>query len=340
MNCKSCGAMLEPGEKFCKLCGTPAPSDAPQAANSMVPPTGVTLANSESNNMGVDALVQPQPAPTPVQPAAPEVPAAPAAPVEPMAAPAQPMGQPVQPMAAPVQPVAPAVQPATPMQQPMAAPMGQPMMQQPAGQKKSSIGIIIVVALIAVVAVLAVIFLTKDKKTGDNPGDNSNSNEVVTTSATTKVKFNGFVYEVTDEYLYEIKDGSLYISDLQGTWAARIDMANASYDTVKAQRAQLRTNIAKYGYTVGQPEVKSYNGLEYVTLEAKSNSGTVGIYAYAKANNTTVYGIVAIAKTNTADYNILNHVSKILKTGKYEGGSNYIAGTTNQRATVGLTGIK
>jgi hypothetical protein len=262
--------MLEPGEKFCKLCGTPAPAEEPQTANSMVPPAGVTLANSESNNMGVDALVQPQP----VAPQAPATgtmgvidlmnptPQAPVQPVQPQA-PVMPQVQP-QPVVAPVQPAAPMGGPVPP------APVNPMPNMQPVGapQKKSSMGIIIVVALVAVVAVLAVVFLTKDKKTGDDPASNSNSNqpEVITpTSATTKVKFNGFVYDVSDEYKYEIKDSSLYIGDLNNTWVARVDTATASYDTLKAQRASIKTNLARYGYTVSNPDVKQYGGLEYIT---------------------------------------------------------------------------
>ena len=313
MNCKSCGSMLEPGEKFCKKCGTPV--SEPQATTGMVPPAGIAMPNPETNNMGMGQQA-------PVQPVQ-------------QVAPAQPMmgGQaPMQPQYQQPAPMQPQYQQPAPMQQQFGAP-----------QKKNSMGIIIIVAVVAVVAIVAVIFLTKNKDSGNGGGDTPASNggdQPVVTTNTTKVKYNGFVFDVSDDFEYEVSGNNFIIGDKGGTWAAKIELVSVPYDKIKSQKATVRSNFTKQGVKSSEGTVKSYGGLEFVAFEISQNDGKQYIIGYAKANNSVTYGVTAITSTFRANYDVLSNAGTVLKTGKYEGGSSYITAGSELSPSKFLTDVK
>lgn len=191
---------------------------------------------------------------------------------------------------------------------------------QPQMPKKSNNGLIIaIVAIVAVALIVAVYLLTSNRTTSDNESNrNSNGSIPVTpVSSTTKVKYSGFVFEVPDEYLYEIENNRFIITD-DKTWASSIAIGTGSYDTIKMNKSRLKAAVESKGLHATEAVVKDYNGVELVTFEV-TNNGAIHIFAYGKANSNKYFAIEAIARNNQADYTILNKVAPILKSAVYEG---------------------
>lgn len=309
MNCKSCGASIVPGEKFCRGCGTPVQEES----NNIVPPT-------VTNFGGVQTPVQPtmdqlmsqptQPTPSPVAPA-PTFGAQPT-----MNQPT--MNQPVMSQSVMSQPTINnqlGAQPAT--QQPI---MGQPTMKEPKNNNKLIIIIVAVIALAAII-ICAVFFMKDDKETPkDDPKNTPPVEEVATT---VKVKNDGFVFSIPEDYTYEISGGSLVVTD-EYNWAFQLEVLDGRYDTIKANRMNIKTNFAKAGYVATNPELKTVNGVEWITTEI-TMGGKTHVIAYSKASGTKVYGVEIITVKGTADYDVLNKVTGITKTAVYEGTSQSIS---------------
>ena len=191
---------------------------------------------------------------------------------------------------------------------------------QPQFNKKSNNGLIIAVVAIVAIALIFMVYLLTSKKPLNSNSSNENSNSSVTVtpiSSTTKVKYSGFVFEVPDDYLYEIESNGFVITD-DKTWAANIKVGTGSYDKIKLNKSQLKKAAENYGYQSTEAIVKDYNGFELVTFEI-SNNGAVHIFAYGKASSTKYFAIEAITRTNQADYTILDKIAPILKGAKYEG---------------------
>ena len=328
MNCRSCGSHLEPGEKFCKLCGTPAPDEVPPKETNMVIQMGedFTLADSVGNDMGVDALVKPQPMQPIMPPVREEPPAPPAPTVEDLMAP-QPMEHPVEETPKP-EPVV------TPIPEPVIEPEVKPV-EPPKEEKtkKNPLGVVIVLLLLVIIGILVFQIINNSKPVEQEP----KCEEVEVKE--TKVKYNGFVFTINGDYTYEVNNGTLYVRHPENKWAAVIAITPVSYNAINAGRAAIQANYQKLGYTVNLPEAKTFNSMEFVVVEATKEEES-SIFAYSQANNSNTYVVTIKTKDGKANAEILNDVANVLKTGKYEGGTAAIEVNEEKNALLGLTGIK
>lgn len=185
-------------------------------------------------------------------------------------------------------------------------------------KKTNNVLIIIVVAIIAISLVIITWLLTSDGIGNNNSNRNSNDPVPVTPVVnTTKVKYSGFVFEVPDEYLYEIDSNGFVITD-DKTWAANVKVGNGSFDKLKMNKSQMKSLVESRGLQATDAVIKDYNGLELVTLEV-TNNNVIHIFAYGKASSTKYFAIEAIARNNQADYTILDRIAPIIKGAKYEG---------------------
>lgn len=185
--------------------------------------------------------------------------------------------------------------------------------------KKSNNGLIIAVVAILAVSLIIITWLLTSNRTSNNTS-NSNSNgtvPVTPVASTTKVKYSGFVFEVPDEYLYEIESNGFVITD-DKTWAANIKVGTGDFDKLKMNKAQMKSIVESRGFQATDAVIKNYNGLELVTLEVTSNNA-VHIFAYGKASSTKYFAVEVIAKNNQPDYATLDRIAPILKGAKYEG---------------------
>lgn len=183
MICKTCGANMPDGVKFCSTCGSilsvePAAPEPPAyqppvaPAASAEPDFDATIIADDPAEAPVAPIIPEPPAyKAPVAAAAPEAPAAPVAPAQPVA--------PVQPAASVYQsPVAPAT-PAQPVYQTPVAPAYQAPAYTPAAPKKKldtkMIAIIGGVVAVIVAIVLIAVFAGGGKKKNDDPKTKSDS---------------------------------------------------------------------------------------------------------------------------------------------------------------------
>lgn len=210
-----------------------------------------------------------------------------------------------------------------PMNQPVqqmgpVSPMGQPMMNnQP---KKNNNGLIIaVVAIIAVVVIVCAVVLTKDDSS-DSSNNNNNGTSVAV--STTKVKYNGYIFNVPSDYMYTISNDTLIVGD-NTTWQAEILVSNTSYDQIKANRTRLN-GFSSNGITYNNVQTKTYNGTEWITIEVNYNGKNM-ILAYTKVSASATFGVTVYNKNFVTDYSLLEKVSPIFKGVTYEGTSHSMA---------------
>ncbi len=188
--------------------------------------------------------------------------------------------------------------------------------QQPV-PKKGNNGLIIAVVTIVALSLITITWLLTSNKTTNNNSNSNSSVPVTPVSSTTKVKYSGFVFEVPDDYLYEIDNNGFIITD-DTTWAASIKVGSGSYDKLKMNKSRLKATVESHGLQSTEAMVKDYKGMELISVEVSSN-GAVHIFAYGKASATKYFAIEAVARNNQADYAILDRIAPILKGAKYEG---------------------
>jgi len=179
MNCKKCGSLLEPTDKFCKICGEPV---ATEPVTNTIPVTNPVPTPTPTEPSGITQPTEnviPQPVqPTPVvpEPAATFNPVPPVAPAPAAPEPLNPV-PPVEPMAEPVAPPQP-INPA-PMGPTPSAPVEHPNIStsEPAApEKKKGSPVLVVLLLLALIAVISyiVIYFTHPFDKNNGPTDDNN----------------------------------------------------------------------------------------------------------------------------------------------------------------------
>lgn len=324
MNCKSCGAALAPGEKFCSKCGsanTAEPQSMGMNMQQVEQMNGDILAGSETP-MSMNSLMSSPTNNMQAQPMGGQVPMGGQAPMG--MAPQMGYQQPQAPMG-----MAPQMgfqQPQQPMggQAPMGmapqAPMGY---AQPMGgpQKKNNFAIIAIVAVVAVALIIGVVLLTKDKK--EEPKGEDPNKVVPVAENYTNVTYSGFTFKISDKYIYEIDSQGLVLSDNK-EWVARVQVGDYAYSQIKSALPNAKTTLARQGYTVGVIDTKTFGGAEYSGFNIKY--GSLDHYiAYTKASSTKTFGVELALKTGTPSADSLKSVAEILKTASYVGGSQSIS---------------
>lgn len=231
------------------------------------------------------------------------------------------------------QPVTPT--PVMPQPAPMMQPNNQFQQLMPVVQpNKSNKGIIVlvVVIIVAVLAICGVLLITKGKNNGNhNSNSNSSSNSNPTSNTpvepvstqTSKVRFEGFEFNIPTDYLFEIQTSALYVSDNM-TWASTLEVIDGAYSTIKVRKDQIKLNMEKAGYQASTPVVKNYGGAEWITIEV-ANGASKAIVAYTQGSATKIIGVSAYTKSNTFDYTILDKMGRIVKNSTYVGYSQSLA---------------
>ncbi len=273
MNCKNCGTLLNPTDKFCLNCGTPVEA-APVS-------------------------------PVPVAPAVPEVKVA-----ENMAT-GLPVGQPVPPMAAPnpatpvapinATPVVPPVAPTMPgviPNQPMAPSMPGVMPMQPASKNNKKLFIIIgvIIAITVAIVVALIFFLGGDdssNSTNDTgKGDNTQEEEKPTPEAkkeTSAVQFGNFTFNIPTDYVVNVKDE--YVSFYNDKYY--MEMAPyEGYTLALTQTSDIETTLTSMGVTNINVEEKTSNNKKYIVATGVY-SGVEAAFVFSKS--TTTYYISGFA---------------------------------------------
>jgi len=307
MNCKRCGTLITDGDQFCKGCGALV---SEMGENQTIPEIQKPDMMASSNQNEWPNLTQPV-GQTPIENNMQHVAAE------------QPIWQPVQNNAQQSnfeQPVS---------QMPFQNNTQHVDARQPVNNgynqnnKKANKLIPIIIGIVAVV-VFGAICIFAGKTLFSSKGAEDKDGEVVAqTSNTYKVTFNNFTFDVPDDLVYELATDSLLVGDQAGTWAAYIEVAEGNYTQFLSKKSQLQSVYQKAGYTSSAANERKVNGTSYVTLELLS-SGQKSIIAFTKANSKYVFGITAYNLANSYDYSILDTMSKILASAKYNEGTTNI----------------
>lgn len=266
MNCKNCGTMLSPTNKFCLNCGTPVESvSLAQPVNS-----------SQSMGNEVQLTLMSEAPVAPIQQNAPVLEPQPLPVIEQGSVENSIVGLPIG-QSVPLSEVIPTqsstlIAPVTPQSmvgvtnQP---PMSQTSIQQPT--KKDRKLVYFIIGLVAVTAViLGILFFVFGKKE-DNKENTTPKNEptvnnpVVEEKSTYELELDSFVYNIPTEYKAQAQDS--YVALSNDTYYIELSaVEDASFVTATDDDA--KTIVENMGATVISSETKTINGKKYAVVSA------------------------------------------------------------------------
>lgn len=188
--------------------------------------------------------------------------------------------------------------------------------------------IIIGVIVVVVIGVLA--YFAFGNKSGSASSNNTTNNSGTTIDSTPvasnsfyKVNYGGFTFSVPDNMQYFEGDGYLIISNRENTWEAGLQVLEGSFDVIKSKINQIGSIMSNQGYTVNNVQNKTYNGVNFITMEAVIE-GTNQLFVYAKLNSMYFAGLNIINIDNEYDYDLLNDIASVVKNATYNSESNNI----------------
>ncbi len=188
--------------------------------------------------------------------------------------------------------------------------------------------IVLVIVIVVLVGVVGYFLFTKDKAPSNNNGNGGNTNEPATPAAnkvqTYKFNYNGYTFEVPNEYLYVTADDCFVITDEAQSFAFTVEILDKSYSLVKQYRSNLKSGMTAK-YTLKNDGFKTYDNKEYMTFELTGKSDSVNyIMAITKLDEIKSIGLTIVDEENEFDYKNLEIAHNIVKTVKYTGASNSI----------------
>lgn len=192
----------------------------------------------------------------------------------------------------------------------------------------SKLTIVLVIVIVVLVGVVGYFLFTKDKAPSNNNGNGGNNNEPATPAAnkvqTYKFNYNGYTFEVPNNYLYMSGEDSFAITDEAQSFVFTVEFLDRSYNVIKQNRATLRNNI-NVSFTLKNDGFKTYDGKEYLTFEMTGKSDSVNyMLAYTKLDEVKSLGLTIVDEENEFDYKNLEIAHNIVKTVKYTGAANSI----------------
>ena len=193
--------------------------------------------------------------------------------------------------------------------------------------------IVLVIALIGGI-IFAIVKLTS--KDTDNTNNVVNTNTVSDTSNTTvsnvnypngqvgnnvsfyKVKYNNFTLSIPDNMQYYLNTDCLSIANEEETWIAQLYITEGSFTNLKSRISSLQSYFIQEGFTVVKnTELKNINGQEVITT-GLSKQQENGLLSYHRLNSMYVGASIIYTKTNELDYDVLNKISSIIASAKFE----------------------
>ncbi len=328
MNCKKCGAPLNPADRFCQACGQPVDATTEtlnqnQAQAEVVGNPNETLGAMSNNSatalnnetvLGANTGMAEQNQPMPNNNAFNATPTA------------NPFEQPTQMNQNPFD---------TPNQ------MNNMNYNIPnaTGNKNTNNIIMIVMGVVIVALIGVILYLTlgtkstkaTDKDTAKKENTTPTQTEVKNTTTTTLGKY---TVQIPNEYEIDSNGEEMQIvSDTKFMYLTIIE--NASLQQINVN--YVKANLESENLTVLETNTKSYGGVNMVVFGI-DNSGNKEFIVYAEIANKGILGAEIVNLEGTLDYNLLeNDFASIAKSAKYKSSTNSI---TTSKFAKKITKIK
>ncbi|NLC48467.1 MAG: zinc ribbon domain-containing protein [Tenericutes bacterium] len=288
MNCKKCGYQLNIGDMFCKSCGE-------KVDQIIGDPTGVNGNTLQPQQK----FLTPESEPVMHQPVQDQVVQQPAQLSIQEQLNQQPTQQPMQAQLNQQQ------MQAQLNQQPMQAQMTsqptynqQPMYNNPAPEQKNKIVPVLVGLVVVLVVALAVVLGLNFIKIEDN---------------TISVNVDGYTYKIPNNLVYSVTNDSLYITNKEETWLIiAIAAKNQTYSEYISKKSFYVSSIESMGAKVNKAEEKKVLKRNYLVFDVDFNSENF-LMAITDADALNSLIVELYTSSNTADYTLLENLSKILK---------------------------
>ena len=94
-----------------------------------------------------------------------------------------------------------------------------------------------------------------------------------------------------------------------------IGIQDGNFESIKRSKSTIETYMKNSGYNVYNTQVKTYNGIEFITAEV-SQQGKQLLIGYAKLAPNYIFMVVSANTSYTIDYSKLSEMAEIVKTAK------------------------
>jgi len=332
MNCKKCGIMLAPNDKFCLNCGTPVSQEVGVSLEPIVEPVNTTMQSSQVASVatimesGIGEMPtnglpvgEPMTQPEPVSQVQPMTQLEPVSQVQPMTQP-EPVSQ-VQPMTQPepVSQVQPMIQPTPvsqmqPMTQPTPVSQVQPMTQsntgfqtQPmiAAPKKNNNNLFLIIGgivLLTVGIVVAMFFLLGKDNSNSTSSENTDgkTEEKPTPTPTVntyEVTLGNFIFNVPMEYTSSLKSDSVALDN--ANYYFEILPFEGNNSLIAVSNDDIKSLFTNIGVVVTSVEDMNVDGKVYVVVKGELEGVEI---ACVLTKSTSMYYLIGIGAKQDGTY--------------------------------------
>lgn len=154
--------------------------------------------------------------------------------------------------------------------------------------------------------------------------NNKSINGVSKVSSTYQVEFNGFTFDIPNEYVYNAKSNCFVLNNKSDTWAVRFEVVTGQYKVFVANRTKVKEIIENQGYVINNSQEKTLGGVTHYAMEANSNNMNY-VITLAPADDTHTFILTSYSVSNTFDYSPLESVASVIKSAKYITSGNSIS---------------
>lgn len=174
----------------------------------------------------------------------------------------------------------------------------------------------IVFFIVVSITICGIIIVSTDKPEEKivNKNNTSNNYSIINNDNTVKtINYKGYIFTIPSDYITSISNKEqlqVLSSDRQEVYV--YDIQTGSYDSLKRNQSNIKTEFEKQGYKVGSIIVRTYEGLEFIIVEVLNNEMDM-LIAYSKLSSTETFMAAIGNSTYKIDYSLMNNVARILK---------------------------
>ena len=151
-----------------------------------------------------------------------------------------------------------------------------------------------------------------------------------------KVKYNNFTLSIPDNMEYYLGTDGLNIANEEETWVTQLSIIDGNFMNLKSKLSTLTNYYTQKGLTVVKgPELKNINGQELVTTEISYQQENM-LVTFHRLNSMNMAISVIINQANGFDYDVLEKISTIVASAKFEQESTNIKGNNKMNINMDI----